>query len=589
MTRLLVRLLGPMEVLLDGQPVTEFASVKAQALLAYLIMSPGQSHPRSLLADLFWPERPESRARASLRSTLSRLRSALADRSVRSPFIVASRDTISFGQESAYWLDARVFQQLVHQGDPASLAEATTLYRGEFLEGFFLDDSPGFEDWAGLERERLHRQALKALREMARSSQERGDLEAACHWVRWALKLEPWQEEDHRLLMRLLAESGERTAALEQYRTCRRLLAEELGVEPDPETESLRNSIRDGDLRLAARPEPRLLNVPAPLTPIVGREEELETIGDKLCDPSCRLLTLFGAGGMGKTRLATEAARIAAGAFWDGVAFVPLSGVQSVSDEVAAITAILGIVPSPGAELEEEIVDYLQGRQMLLVLDAHEHLLEGAPLVAELLASAPATKVLVTSRARLNIPGEQVMPVEGLASPSPPESGSTPYPPQTRDYAAVELFMQGAEPSRPGFRPDHDEQVAISWICRRLAGMPLAILLAASWIGVLSPQEIADELGGDSASSIDFLAADWQGVSERERSMRAVFDHSWGLLTTRDQSALASLSVLRGTFGTQAARAVTGATLADLRRWVDRSLLSRDQDGRFGLHDLMRE
>ncbi len=256
MARLSIRLLGPLQIKLAGEPADDFESDKVRALLAYLAVEADRPHRRDVLAALLWPDWPDRAARKNLRNALSNLRQAIGDRTssgdrhATPPFLLITRDTIQFNAASNHWLDVRAFTAAVEAEPPAvpHLEEALALYRGSFLEGFFLRDSAPFDDWSLLVRERLQRQALAALRQLAGHYESRGDYEQARAFAWRQVELEPWREEAHQRLMRLLALSGQRGAALAQYETCQRVLAEELGVEPAEETTELYEQIRDGEL-----------------------------------------------------------------------------------------------------------------------------------------------------------------------------------------------------------------------------------------------------------------------------------------------------------------------------------------------------
>ncbi|MGD2166437.1 MAG: BTAD domain-containing putative transcriptional regulator, partial [Anaerolineae bacterium] len=254
MSRLSLSLLGPFEVALDEQSVTDFESDKVRALLAYLAVERDRPHRRDSLAGLLWADWSDRAARTNLRNALANLRTAIGDRHAQPPFLLITRETIHFNTASDHWLDVIAFRSRVEADQPAAreLEEAVDLYRGGFLEGFFVKDSPTFEDWSLLTRERLQRQALSALRWLAEHYERRGDYEQASDYAWRQVELEPWQEQAHQQLMRLLALSGRRGAALAQYETCRRLLAEELGVEPAEDTTRLYDKIRDGELEVTA-------------------------------------------------------------------------------------------------------------------------------------------------------------------------------------------------------------------------------------------------------------------------------------------------------------------------------------------------
>ena len=309
MPRLTLSLLGPLEATLDVGYVCKFESAKVRALLAYLAVEADRPHSWDELAALLWPDRPDASARMNLRRVLASLRKTIGDRGSDSSFLLVTRDTIQFNNNSDHWLDVRRFEECVgFQGheEPATLRptpaalleEAVTLYRGNFLEGFSLKGCLGFDDWSLLVRERLHRQALVALSGLADHYEKSGEIQRALEAARRRVELEPWQEQAHRQLMRQLALGGQRGEALAQYEKCRRILRDELGVEPERATRTLYDLIRDGEALPSARPSPPN-NLPASLTPFVGREEEVTAIVGRLGDPTCRLLTVVGPGGSG--------------------------------------------------------------------------------------------------------------------------------------------------------------------------------------------------------------------------------------------------------------------------------------------------
>jgi DNA-binding SARP family transcriptional activator/predicted ATPase len=588
-----VRLLGTLQVTVDGSPVTSFKSDKDRALLAFLAEESQQSHRREKLAGLLWPELTESAARNNLRRVLSNLRQTIGDREPRgTPLLLVTHQTAQLNPAGDAWVDTLAVADLLQPPTQQSLEpleQAIALYRGDFLEGFSLADSPAFEEWMILCRERYRRLVMETLHRLVEGYQAQGAYEPALKHAWQQLEIEPWWEQAHRQLMRLLALSGRRSEALAQYAKCRRLLVEELDVEPSAETTYLYEQIRDETLTAVFRsPEHRpgpTHNLPLTLGPFVGREAEIAEIQDCLRDPACRLLTLVGAGGMGKTRLALEAV-----ADWisrlrkdelEGATLISLDPLQAAEAIVPAIAQAIGLPLSPHGEPGQQLLDFLGEKRWLLILDSFEHLPEGAGFVADILRATPQVKVLVTSRARLNLHGEHCFPVAGIQFPERiPEDLQ-----QACGFAAVKLFLQAAHRVRPSFEPAHVDLAAISRICHLVEGMPLGILLAASWLGVLGPAEIADEV----SKGIDFLEADWTDVPERQRSIRAVFDRSWNLLTERQMEVFQALSVFSGGFTRAAAQQVSGASLYELRALADKSFLQVTPSGRYGIHDLLRQ
>jgi DNA-binding SARP family transcriptional activator/predicted ATPase len=600
-----IRLLGPFQVTLDGEAVVSFRSDKVRALLAYLCVEAEGPHRREKLAGLLWPDWPERSARTNLRQALANLRQVIGDHAATPPFLRISRQTIQFDRTSDAWVDVIAFAYLTalqparqHTANETidALEEAVELYRGDFLDGFSLPDSPPFEEWTLLQREQSRRLVIEALHRLIDAYTEGGNLERALQRTWRLLELAPWREQAHRQAMRLLALTGQRSAALAQYETCRRLLAEELDVEPAAKTMLLYEGIRSGALEAPAPLPPRgrvpTHGLPAAIVPFVGRERELTQLRELLADSSCRLLSLVGPGGSGKTRLAVEAVAALEDHFAHGVHFVPLAPVEGVDAIVPTIAQALGFsfAPAEGslqAEPRQQLLRYLRRKNMLLLTDNFEHLLEGTGVITDILRMAPNVKVLTTSRARLNVRGETLFPVRGLHYP-PVAADAVTERAELQDvgrYDAITLFLQGARQARPDFEAIADDLRDIARVCQLVQGMPLGILLAAAWIEVLAPGEIAGEI----EKSLDFLETGWRAVPERQRSLRAVFDHSWTLLTDREREAFQALSVFRGGFTREAAEEV-GASLRDLKTLVGKSFLQQPTPaGRYEVHELLRQ
>jgi predicted ATPase/class 3 adenylate cyclase len=324
--------------------------------------------------------------------------------------------------------------------------------------------------------------------------------------------------------------------------------------------------------------EAGMKNLPAPRTSFVGRREELEEIDRLLDEPDCRLLTLVGPGGVGKTRLALEAAARRVERYPHGVHFVPLGSVASSEFLAPAVAESLQFsvdAAHSAIAAEEQLLDFLGERSALLVLDNFEHLVEGSLLLSTVIERAPRIELLTTSRERLNVQSEWVFDVDGLELA---EHGNG-------HAGALQLFVERAAQVDPGFSLDADARPHALRICRLVDGMPLGIELAASWVSVLGCAEIADEIEGN----LDFLATSMRDVPERHRSLRAAVDQSWRLLTDEQRGAFARLSVFRGGFDREAAAVVTGADVRLLSELVAKSLLRRPDFGRFELHELLRQ
>ncbi|MFO7541036.1 MAG: tetratricopeptide repeat protein [Chloroflexota bacterium] len=590
---LTLKLLGEATISLNAKPITGIGSRTAEALLIYLACE-GRPFSRQHLAEFFWEERAPDQSAANLRAALSMLRKQVGD------YLLITRQTVSFNSDRPHRLDVADFmaaakltadgwQQttgLSPSANPAlplALITALDLYEGDFLAGFSLRESRAFEEWQLLKREHLQQQATLLLRHLLEQPAILQDVGRALTYARRLLRLNPFSEYAHRQKMLLLARSGDLQAALVQYQACQTLLAEEIGVEPGPETAVLAQ-------RLQRASQTTRHNLPPSPTPFVGRVQELADLQAQLVDPHYRLLTIMGPGGAGKTRLALEAARrlIPSGYFLNGLRFVSLVDAVTPAQIPTLIAAELDLTLSGKAPPHAQLASALADEEMLLILDNLEHLMEGpageetAGLLAHLLTTAPLLTLLVTSRRRLQLQEEWLFDLNGLSLPAAEEGGAA----GTAEIIAadaVQLFLQAAERVQRRFRPTPADLTAIVRLCRILEGLPLGIELAAGWLRHLSCAEIERQL----AKSMALLATGLRNVPARQRSMTAVFDHSWALLPDRAQTILTQLAVFRGGLTAAAAAAIVGATLSDLGVLVDHSLL-RSENGRYSLHDLLR-
>ncbi len=328
------------------------------------------------------------------------------------------------------------------------------------------------------------------------------------------------------------------------------------------------------------RPSPSSSNLPVLPTPLIGRESELEEIRKLLQDPHCRMLTLTGPGGIGKTRLAIEAATQLEIDFADGVYFIPLAAVPTARLIIPMLAETIGFVFQGEHALDPrlQLFNYLDGKQLLLLIDNLEHLLDD-PAVAEILAGlmeqTTQLKLLVTSRESVGLQPEWIFDVHGLPVPEDAAVEGT----------SVELFLQRARRAHVGFAATTEEYPAILRICRLVEGMPLGIELAAAWVRTLS----CDEIAGEIERGLDFLSASAKDLPARHRSLRAVFDHSWQLLSEEEGRVLLQLSVFQGGFQREAAQEVAGATLPVLAALVTKSLIRRSSAGRYDLHELIQQ
>ena len=603
-----ILLLGGFAVQVRGQPVPEAAwgLRKARDLLKLLALAPGHRLHREQVMERLWPDRTP--VANNLHQVLHAARKALGNGAEPDPRLLTLHDGIlTLCPDGSLWVDAEAFEAAATEaragGGIAACRAALDLYRGELLP----DDR--YEEWTLTAREALAHEHLQLLAQLARLQEDDGDLAGSIDTVRELLHHDPADEAAHRSLMRLYALSGQRRLAVRQFEVLRTSVRRALDVEPDEESERLYRDILDGSAHnqatavepLPAAPRPagrsagnpsrrRPDNLPVQLSSFIGRERELIEIRRLLA--GTRVLSLTGAGGSGKTRLALEAGASAAG-FPDGVWLAELAALSHPSLVVQAVAEVFEVREQPGRPLIELVAAYLADRELLLVLDNCEHLVEACARVAEdLLRSCPNLRILATSREPLRIPGEVVFRVPSLELPDPLVPSDLG---ELARFASVRLFVERAQAADPAFALTAGNAGEVARLCYHLDGLPLAIELAASRAAVLPVAAIAARLH----DRFGLLTGGSRTALTRQQTLRAALDWSYNLLAPAEQSMLRTLSVFVGGFTLDAAEAV-GEPLAPepvggiglLGQLVDKSLVvldDRDSQARYRLLESIRE
>jgi predicted ATPase/DNA-binding SARP family transcriptional activator len=568
--QLRIRALGPPDITVGDRIVTDLIPAKGRALLVRLAL--GESPKgRSELAGLLWSDFDETAARGNLRLTLSRLRKVIPDH------LEVSRGVVGLVVDSVS-TDVGRLEELAHSQDVDRLDPRLPIYRCDFLGDFSIAGAALFDEWASRKREELRATALGLLDTIVAAARASTDTGRGIAAARRILELEPWHEEAHRALMWFFAAADQRSAALAQFETCRHVLSEELGVEPDATTVALADDIhRRGGFGIAPEPVPVGL-----ASSLVGRDREFARLHGLLDDPSCRMVTIVGPGGIGKTVLARDLASMRASRHRSGAVTLSLVGTRAAHREnaspfvIAALASALGVSLSSERDPQELLAERLASEDMLLVLDNFEQVVSAAPVLVSILAAAPGVKMLVTSRRRVGAGPEWVFELGGLACP-PPDAVA-----DLDGYDAVKLFEARAQ--RLGGAASAD-QAAVGRITRLVEGVPLSIELAARWVRAATLEQIEQDLAGD----IDLLATADPDVEPRHRSVRSVFEWSWSLLDPSQQASLARLSVLRGRFDAVTAIDAAHAGLAELAALVDHSLVQMDESGFYSLHEQLRQ
>lgn len=564
-----IALLGQPFVMVGEQRIDSLLAEKTIVMLAYLATE-GSNHTRQALAGLLWGGMPEARAQANLRMAIYTLQKHAPG------LLQVDRRSLAIAPDLDCWLDVADFETLADvrfsAEDPSRLEVALTLYRGEFLSGVAVNDAFEIEPWLQRQRERLRCLAVTVTERLVHFAGQRSDNEASIALLRQLLTLEPWREQAHVSLMRLLARSGMYSAALAQYERCQRVLAHDLGIEPMPTTKALAARIKAARLRV-----PTVL--PAQPLPLFGRAFELQQIEHLLDDPQQRLITLVGLGGIGKTHLAIEAAHRQSYHFLDGVVLVSLANATGRDQLVAALTAALNPALNIPIHAEAQLLSALADRECLLIFDAFEHVLaEGAAFVAMLLSQTSALKVLATSRERLNLRWESVLSLDGLTCPA--ESAE---PAAIAQSEAVQLFVHTARRVQSAFDLlPHAQTVA--QICRYVEGIPLGVELAAAKLSQMSCSQIAEQL----RQSLDALSTDMHDVPLRQRSLRMIVQQALNQLSPPDRRLFTGLAVFQSSFSLAAACAVTEAQARQVSELANKSLVRLIGGDRYEIHEVLR-
>lgn len=600
--------LGGLSIQLSGRPLIGFHSRKVEALIVYLACT-REPQSREVLADLLWDERTQ--ATANLRVLLTDLRQFVA------PFFEITRTSVGLNPQSDVGVDStefassldRVRRQRQREGRFSSSAaseldKALALYRGDFLKGVYIRESPRFEEWVLVEQERLRRLAVTALQLLVNFYFERQNYRQGIETAARLFEIDPLDELTHQQMMQLLAHSGEHRAALAQYDRYKQLLAVELSAAPSPETTALRDRILNGSLAVPIKRG--TYSLPRSLTPFVGRTEELRELAGRLSDPDYPLVTLVGPAGVGKTRLALRAAEQVRDHFRDGVVLVALASVSDEKLVAAKIAETLDLMPLNGGSPLTHLKRELRDKELLLVIDHFDRVLGAGHILTELLAACPHLKVLVTSRERLHVYGESEFRVAPLPCP---ELTELPYQAadlveRVADYPSVALFVQRATAVQSDFKLTPSNARAVAEICARLDGLPLAIELAAARTKLLPPHALLARL----AHRLDFLTGGGRDQDPRQQSLRAALDWSYAGLNPEEQQLFRHFAVFAGSFDVEMVEAVTRQTsnvkhpssfvlrpspFDLLSALIDKSLVQRiereGQPPRFALLETIRE
>lgn len=603
----MIEVLGPLQVRSgDDDDVVDVGSPRHREVLAALVVDAGRVVSTDTLLERVWGDVGRGASTSNLHAVISRLRGRLAAAHLDAAIATASPGYRLDAPRAADAVDALRFQDLLAHGRAAHAAADASAARSSLEEALGLWRGPAYADirlpFAEVEAARLEGQRLAACELLVDVELELGHLDAALDRLPTLVAAHPLRESFRRQLMLALYRSGRQAEALEAYADLRAVLSEELGIDPGPDLQELHQRVleQDEDLRAssprradapavaaadpAATPRPAAPDTPAapgepvwhsevvvPADDLVGRGRDVSRLVDLLTGSAQRLVTVTGVGGVGKTRLAHAVAVAARDAFADGVVLVSLAPVTDPALVLPAIGRAAGLAGSEGPDPLEAVAAHLRPRELLVVADNLEHLLDSAPDLARLVALCPRLSVLVTSRTTLRVRGELHYQLAPLALPAEEETD----PGVLAGSAAVALFVDRARGVRPDLELDDETAVAVAGICRRLAGIPLAIELAAARADLMPPvlllQHLDRVMAGTGA----------RDLPARQRTMRAAIEWSHRLLSPEQQTVLRRLAVFAGGFTLEAVEAVLPDTVdafGVLDELVAHSLVQRDPD-----------
>jgi predicted ATPase/DNA-binding SARP family transcriptional activator len=601
-TRLRIYLLGPMRIERDAVRI-HLPRRKVESLLAYLLLHPEQ-HVRDHLATLFWGDSFDTQARQSLRTALASVR-----RLVGPDLLLTDRDHVQLNDAFPLWVDLHQLLDLENTPDHPNrdfLQANLALWQGDLLAGFY-------DEWITLEREYYRTRLLKLFLQVTQSLRARSEYAQAIAVAQRVLTHDLANEHAHQHLMFCYVAAGDRPAALRQYELCVRALQEDLDAPPLPETTALYQWIKQSDGDEPA-PAGKITNLPLPLTSFVGRTRETAEVKRLLSlsptHPSqpqadrnrgVRLLTLTGAGGSGKTRLAIQVATDLIDSFAHGVWWVELAALTDGGLVGRAVAKTLGVNEVMEQTVSHSVANYVGDKQLLLVLDNCEHLIEPcAQVVADLLGRCPHLQILATSREPLNLAGETLWQVPTFAAPDPSKLALVDW---LLHFESVRLFVERAAAVQPGFALTPTNAQAVAEICQRLDGIPLAIELAAARVKVLTVEQIAGYLTGALGARFALLTQGSRVALPRHQTLRATIDWSYDLLDEAERLLFRQAAVFRGGFTLEALEQIVGSgsngrlpspptTLDLLTQLVDKSLVMVEPQGgqnRYRLLETLRE
>lgn len=593
---LAIQLMGTPQFQLNHVPITAGRRAVV-ALMAYLAVSdsehPGQRWTRESLAALLWTDYEAVKALANLRHALWEVTQFIGE-----GWIMTEHEMVYLNSENVAFDVAQFRSLLLQTGQQSApglriplLMDAANLYRGGFLSGFSLKDGAGFNDWALAKGETLRRDFAFVLETLIEDYTALDQGQSALPYAQRLIELDPLNEAAHRKLMQLYVLTDQHTAAIQQYKALEKLMRKELNIDPQPESRELYKKIRRREFKPIfieekfARWENPNHNLPAPLTSFVGREKERDEVSRLITNN--RLVTLIGAGGIGKTRLSMLVGQSLLNHYPNGVWFVPLESLTDQDLVPQAVGSYLHIAERSDQTLVETLANELHSKTLLLILDNCEHLLEAcAQLTETLLKNCAHVKILATSREALRVEGEAIYHVPGLARPKHYDIQSID---ELVQFESLGLFVERARLVISDFELTKANVETVIKICERLDGIPLAIELAAAHVDIFTLDEILKQLN----HSFDLLVSNIRSVLPRHQTMSASIEWGWNLLSEPERVFMRQLSVFIGGWTLEIAQVLGLKNIREMTSTlVKKSFVivhpQTEDETRFGFHEVVR-
>lgn len=603
MDRLRISLLDKIYIEKDGQAFTDFNSDQLLGLLGFLLVERAYEHSRESLIEMFWPDAPETSARNQLRISLFRIKQAFQDVLDGEAFVIGSNRVTQVNPNCNPWVDVYQFQSVVERYQDEffnagslsasaiyELDEALKLYKGEFLLDIKIE-TERFNNWLFYKREQYRQYASWANNRLLEFHEGNRNFERCLQYTRFGLIQDPWNEKLHQQHLRFLMSCNRTEQAFDHYRRLNQVFVKERGIELSEETIRLGQAIKEGSQSSAWKTQAptavltksgTLTNFP-PVFSFIGRERELDEINRWILNPACRIISIIGPGGVGKTQLAIQSAMNSRDFFPEGIFYVPLSSLTTSRLFATNLAQILGVTSIGAKATQSLVLEALQNMRVLLVLDNVNQMSTLEFFLRNIIERAPNVKLLITSRSRLNIADEWVFEIPGLEHPKSEEGLRWE---DALKYSAIRLFDQHAQEHHHYQERTSNELNEVIRICQLVAGHPLAVSLAASWTSRISCTDIADAI----ERRLNEVQDQNLNLPRNQSYLRAVCDISWMMLNENERLAFEKLAIFAGGFKQEIAKQVVKATQEELSALRDQSFIERSsKTGRYYVHPLLRE